>query len=171
VRDPAKDGHDRRRAEVAGGGLGATNCDPRVGLEAVEAAFNPAAKSSKKAVDEEPRETVALHGDDRLGAARPWALADGIAVRALVGNRHPRLQSRLIDHRAEALGVGRIAGRRVEGDAEPETVGAKVDRGREATTRTADIVARRARSESTLFATAECSRTHMMVLSIIWRLA
>jgi hypothetical protein len=94
--------------------------------------------------DGELRETVVLHGDDRLGPACPQVVADGIAVVALVGDQHLRLGPRLIHHRAEALGVGGLAGCQDECDGEPETVLTEVDLGREATTRTADIVVRRA---------------------------
>lgn len=94
--------------------------------------------------DQEPREAVALHRDDRLCPARPQVVADGITVVALVGDQHLRLRPRLIHHRGEALGVGSLAGCQDESDGEPETVRTEVDLGREATTRTADIVARRA---------------------------
>ena len=144
VSDPQPEGADEREAEIAGRGLVVTGRDPTVVLEAVEAPFDPVAQSIDEAVDGDLHETVALHGDDWLCPARPQIVADGIAVVALVADQHLRLRPRLIHHRAEGLGVGSLAGCQDEGDGEPETVRAEVDLGREATTRTADIVVRRA---------------------------
>ncbi|MBB5751631.1 hypothetical protein GGQ63_000674 [Prosthecomicrobium pneumaticum] len=116
-------------------------------FEAIEATLDAIAQSVDEAVDRDLRdldEAIALHRDDRLGASRSEVLADGVAVVALVGDQDPRGRATFIRDRLVALGVGGLAGGQDEGDGQAEAVGTEVDLGREATTRTADIVVRRA---------------------------
>ncbi len=115
--------------------------------------------------------SVALHRDDGLASARSQIVADGVAVVAQVGDQDLRRWAGLGHDRTIAPGGDGLAGRQLMGDGETGTVRTEVNLGRDATTRTADIVARRACCASPFPAPAERWWAQRILLSIIWTLA
>lgn len=160
----AADGGEMERIEERGGELVVARGDGAVDFEMADHALDAVAIAIDAAVPANRRGAVGSRRNDRANASLSEAVADCVAVVALVGEEMlgPRLGER--HHIFEDRAVGRFAGREVEGERDAVGVTETMNFTGEPAPRTAKRL-----FTSPPFAPAAETWPRTVVLSMLWR--